>query len=79
MKFYVYIIYSACLDKYYIGHTDNLEKRVSEHCIRKNLGASDWKLMHVEEFETRAEAMKRELGIKRKKRRTYLEWLIAKE
>jgi putative endonuclease len=52
---------------------------LTDHRIRKNLGTSDWVLKYFETFETRAEAMKRELEIKSKKRRSYLETLIKKE
>ena len=31
MAFYVYIIYSKSKDSYYIGQTDNLEKRLFIH------------------------------------------------
>ena len=76
MNFYVYIIYAPSIDKYYIGQTENLNKRIDEHCFRKNLGASDWILKYSEPYITRSEAIKRETEIKKKKRRTYLEWLI---
>lgn len=29
--YYVYILYSEKFDKYYIGHTDDLERRLTEH------------------------------------------------
>ena len=74
--FYVYIIYSKIKDKYYIGQTSNLENRLETHRIRKNLGANDWVLKYSETFATRSEAMKRELEIKNKKRRAYIEGLI---
>ncbi len=77
MFFYTYILYSISIDKYYIGQTEDVEKRLSEHIIRKNLGASDWQLKHTEQFTSRSEAVKRELEIKKKKRRSYIEWLIA--
>ncbi len=76
MQFYVYIMYSAASNKFYIGHTENLEKRIKEHLGRKNLGASDWEIKYTEEFTTRGEAMQRELAIKKKKKRSYLEYLI---
>ena len=77
--FKVYIIYSSIKDRFYIGQTDDLERRLTDHRIRKNLGTSDWVLKYFETFETRAEAMKRKLEIKSKKRRSYLETLIKKE
>jgi putative endonuclease len=77
--FYIYIIYSITLDKYYIGYTSDLSKRLTEH----NLGIStytskamDWDLKYSKAFPTREEAMRKEKEIKRKKSRTYLEWLI---
>ena len=74
--FFVYIIYSADKDKYYIGQSENLEKRLAEHILRKNLGAKDWQIKYFETFETRSDAVKRELEIKRKKRKSYIEALI---
>jgi putative endonuclease len=29
--FYVYILYSSAFDKYYVGHTDDIERRLKEH------------------------------------------------
>ena len=75
--FYVYIIYSALKDKYYIGQTSDLEKRLETHRLRKNLGANDWVLKYSETFTKRSEAVKRELEIKNKKRRAYIESLIS--
>jgi putative endonuclease len=57
--FKVYIIYSAFLDRYYVGSTANIEDRLFRH---KNSGskstksASDWALVYSEEFDTRSEA-----------------------
>ena len=79
MYFYVYILYSAKLDKYYIGYTSDLDKRIIDH----NTGisdytakASDWELKYSEQFPSRETAMKREKEIKAKKSRKYIEWLI---
>jgi putative endonuclease len=76
--YFVYILYSSNIDKYYVGQTENLERRLSEYNSKRNLGASDWKIKYVENFENRSDAVKRESEIKAKKRRTYVEWLIAK-
>ena len=79
MAYYVYIIYSATLNQYYVGHTENLDDRIFRH---NNSGskatkkASDWKLFYTEEFENRSEAIKRELEIKRRKSRKYIESLV---
>jgi putative endonuclease len=62
-----------------VGYTADVPKRLDEH----NNGistftskAADWKLMYSENFETRELAHKRELEIKKKKSRKYIEWLI---
>jgi putative endonuclease len=80
--YYCYIIYSRKLDKYYVGQTEDLESRLSDH----NSGisvytskASDWQLMYFETFETRKEALSREQMIKGKKSRKYIEWLISQK
>ncbi len=39
--------------------------------------ANDWVVKYTESFETRAAAMKRELEIKKKKSRKYIERLIS--
>jgi putative endonuclease len=79
MPFFVYIIYSASLDQYYIGQSEKLQDRVFRH---QNSGskstkkANDWKFVYSENFQTRAEAVRREMEIKKKKNRKYIEWLI---
>ena len=76
----VYIIYSPGLDKYYVGYTIDLGKRLHEHnCgISKFTSKSkDWEIKYTEIFPDRESAMKREKEIKNKKSRKYIEWLIS--
>jgi putative endonuclease len=75
----VYIIYSQKLDKYYVGHTSDIEKRLIDH----NTGvstytskSSDWVLKYTKQFENRALAKEEEMRIKKKKSRKYIVWLI---
>jgi putative endonuclease len=75
----VYILRSLKTDRYYVGHTDSITRRIEEH----NIGASKytrnsrpWKLVYNEEFPTRSEAAKRELEIKGKKSKRYIESMI---
>ena len=80
MPFYVYIQYSSSLDQYYIGHTEDLQKRIFRHTnsgSKSTKKANDWVVKYTEEFESRGEAMHRELEIKSKKSRKYIEWLIS--
>ena len=78
--FFVYIIYSASADRYYIGQTDNLADRLRHHLegiSPYTSTAKDWVLVYKEEFPSRTDAIKRENEIKRKKSRKYIEWLLA--
>ena len=82
MNFFVYIIYSPLLDKFYVGYTSDLEKRLQDH----NTGisdftskSSDWEIKYMESFPDRQLAMKREKEIKKKKSRRYIEWIITKQ
>ena len=75
MSYYVYILYSISVDRYYVGQTSNLEDRLKRH----NQGRSKytksgipWKLMYKESFETRSEAMAREKKIKSSESRDQL-------
>ena len=78
--FFLYIIYSESLNKYYTGYSKNVTVRLNQH----NEGisgftsfAKDWVLKYKEEFKTREEAKNRELEIKKKKSRKYIEYIIS--
>ena len=79
MKFVVYILFSKSIDRYYIGQTQNLEDRLYRH---RNSGskstkkAKDWELVYTEYFINRSLALARELEIKSKKSRVYINLLI---
>ena len=80
MSFFVYIIYPASLDCYYTGSTGQLEDRLYRHRnsgIKSTKKAKDWTLKYTESFDTYAQAAARELQIKKKKSRSYIEYLIA--
>jgi putative endonuclease len=76
MPFFTYIIYSNKVGKKYIGHTENIERRLKEHNegtlgkFTKNKGP--WKLVHSDEFKTRSEAMAKEKFYKTGKGRDLL-------
>jgi putative endonuclease len=78
MPFLVYIIYSSSLDQYYVGHSENIQDRLFHHNnsgSKSTKKANDWKLVYTEMFQTKSEAAKRELEIKKRKSRKYIEWL----
>ena len=79
--FYCYILYSEKIDKYYIGSTGNLEGRLQRHNTSNHGFTSTgkpWELKYYESFETKSEALKRELQIKKWKNRKMLEELISR-
>ena len=65
--FFVYIL--ECKDKsYYVGHTDNIEKRLAEHGAGINNYTSKRlpiNLIYVERFQTRDDAFLAEHRIKK--------------
>jgi putative endonuclease len=70
MVFSVYIIYSAKLDKYYVGYTEHLSIRLNQHNNGESTftsKANDWILKYTEAFDSREMVHGRELEIKRKK------------
>jgi putative endonuclease len=79
--FSVYILYSKAADKYYIGHTEDVQRRLFQHNnpIRKSkftAKALPWNLItFFPFFHTRSEAMKAEKFIKAQKSRMFLEKL----
>ncbi len=85
MHYFVYILQSASTQQYYVGHTDDLQKRVAQHndpeytlttFTKKHKGP--WLLVYSETFSTRADAMKRGRQIKAKKSRRYIQDLIKR-
>ena len=80
MAFYTYIIQSEKTGKYYIGSSEDVQKRLQQHNWSRTPSTKTgipWELVYTEEFETRSEAVKREYAIKKKKSRKYIEYLIS--
>jgi putative endonuclease len=77
---YCYILYSVKLDKYYIGSTSDLEGRQQRHNT-SNKGFTStgkpWELKYYETFESKQEALSRELQLKSWKDRDLLQRLIS--
>ncbi len=66
--YYTYILRSEVDQSYYKGSTEDYLKRLDQH----NQGLSNytsrkipWKLIYVEQFELRKDAMRREKSLKR--------------
>jgi putative endonuclease len=80
--YYIYILFSLKTNKYYIGSTDDLDRRLKHHNAGSTpstkSGAPNWEICYTEAVIDRTTALKRELEIKKKKGRNYLEGLIQK-
>lgn len=77
--FFTYILYSPTLDKFYVGSTNDLKRRLQEH-IDSSSGftgkAKDWEMKYTEAFADRTLAIKRELQIKKWKSKSMILNLI---
>ncbi len=76
MPFHVYIIHSAKFDKYYIGQSEDLKRRLSWHNSHEFKTAStkfadDWYIFFSLICESRELALAIEKHIKRNRNRTY--------
>jgi len=73
--YYVYVIFSESLHKYYVGSTNDVKKRVDQH----NAGRSNftsmgvpWILIVSIECNSRIDAVRLEMKIKKRGIRRYL-------
>ena len=76
--FHVYVLRSEKTGRRYVGSSQDLEKRLREHNSGQSLATrhgAPWKLIHHEEFPTRAEAVRRERFYKTGKGRETLDQL----
>jgi len=83
---YVYVIKSKTSGKTYIGHTIDLEKRITRH--NKELPTKkssytqkqgeQWGVIYKEQFLTRNEAILREKELKLGKGREYIKSIVLK-
>ena len=80
MSFYVYIIYSSVLRRFYTGTTDNVTKRLEEHNSNKYRGSFTskgipWELFFQIECKTSEQAYKLEKFIKSMKSTVFIKRL----
>ncbi len=73
--YYTYIIESENSKRWYTGHSLNPNNRVIEHNsgnTRSTKNKGPWKLIFIREFETKIEANRFELKLKRLKNKDYI-------
>ena len=75
---FVYILYSSRIDRYYTGVTQDITWRLERH----NMGWGRYtkrgiprELKYTESYENKSDALKRERVIK-KRSRSYIQWLL---
>lgn len=77
--FYIYILYSEKFDPYYIGQTNDLDKRVERHnkgYVKSTKAYKPWNLVYSEVFETRLESVQREITLKKLKSKQAIQELV---
>jgi putative endonuclease len=81
MSYFVYIIESNTCLRYYIGQTEDLNRRIARHNSGRNKSTKPyipWELRWWKEYETRSEAVKEERVLKGIKKRKGLEKYVVK-
>ena len=76
----MYILKNETTGHYYIGSTNDLDRRIRQHKTGKTRTTNRLKtftLVYKEEFDTIQEARLREREIKSYKSKKYIEWLIS--
>ena len=81
MKYVLYILHSDKGDKYYIGHTNNIERRLCEHNDPKQKGWTksyhQWRLIYTEDALDRSDAVNKERYLKSLKSKVKIKKYIA--
>ena len=76
-NYWVYILYSKSLDRFYIGYTSDLVSRLAQHINHVFKGsftdkANDWEVFFSVECKNERQAIAVEKHIKKNKSRKYL-------
>ena len=74
--FTVYVLYSEKHDRIYIGYTSDLINRFRSHQVLATKGYTvsyrPWKVIHLEYFEHKSDALKREKTLKSGQGRSWI-------
>lgn len=66
-KYYVYVLRSIDFNRNYTGFTSDIEKRLAEHNLGKTKSTKPyrpWEILFYEEYDNKADALKREKYLK---------------
>jgi putative endonuclease len=81
MKGFVYILFSQKLNKYYIGSTNDIQRRLYEHNIGHSIYTRNgvpWDIVFSEEYDTLQFARSEERRLKNCKSHKYLDSYISR-
>ncbi len=84
--FFTYVIRNESKKKIYIGQTNDWEKRLKRHngelpskkSSYTSINNGEWKIVHLEEYNTRSEAIKREKYLKSHRGRDWLKITLGR-
>ena len=74
MKYFVYILRSIREGSFYIGYTNNLDRRCEEHNLGKSRYTAKkkpWEIFYFEIYGSKTEALKREIFLKKQKNTSF--------
>ena len=77
--YYAYILISEKSSRFYIGHSNEIIERLNTHNtgrVKSTRNKGPWKCVYFEEYDTKLEANRRELEIKKQKSKQYIDDLI---
>jgi putative endonuclease len=77
---YVYIIYSISCNTFYKGYSANPKKRLLQHNNGEAVytrRTNDWKLVYIEIFNNKSDALKREKAIKKYSKNQISELILS--
>ncbi|MES2777961.1 MAG: GIY-YIG nuclease family protein [Bacteroidota bacterium] len=80
MSFVCYILFSQTTNHFYVGSCADMEIRLTQHNSGRNASTKSgipWDLVYTEFYDNHLTAYRREMEIKKKKSRKYIEWLIS--
>ncbi|MFH6604661.1 GIY-YIG nuclease family protein [Maribacter algicola] len=75
MEYYVYVLKSIDFGRNYVGFTRNVEKRLRQHNSGKTKSTKPyvpWRILFIETFEIKEDALAREKFLKTGKGREYI-------
>ncbi|OIP57501.1 MAG: hypothetical protein AUK34_09955 [Ignavibacteria bacterium CG2_30_36_16] len=74
-NYYTYIIESLTSFRWYFGHTNDIERRLTEHNSGQNKATKNkgpWKLIFLKQFDGKLEANRFEIKLKKLRNKKYI-------